>query len=133
MAQCDLEAAKNPFALYFLVMPVVLGKEARKSSSRSEEDYASFSLMPSTAMLDGLRDRSLTLSVTPFRYAILDNASGKIKAWSATTGVSKFTHDDTGGFSKFKVRIDVSGNNAKWSNEYRRRAGECYWVNVRLR
>ena len=132
MAQCNREAAKNPFALYFLVVPVGLGSETA-IPRRDQKTYASFFLMPSTAMLDGLRDGSLTISLTPFRYAILDSVSGKTKAWGATSGVSKFTHDDTGGFSKFKVRIDVSGNDARWSDEYRRRAGECYWVNARLR
>ena len=132
MAECDLEAAKNPFALYFLVVPVMPGSEACQSSLPFEEDYESFSLMPSTAILDGLRDRSLTLSLTPFRYAILEGATGKTKTWTAATGVSKFTLD-TVAFTKFRVRIDVSGKDPKWSNEYQRRAGECYWVNARLR
>ena len=132
MAECDLEAAKNPFTLYFLAIPIVLGSDARQSSERYEEDYESYSLMPSQAMLDGLRDRSLVLASTPFRYAIIDSATGTTKTWSTATGMSKFTHDTTA-FSKFRVRFGVAGKDPKWSNEYPRRVGECYWVNVRLR
>ena len=33
-------------------------------------------------MLDGLRDHSLTVNSKPFRYAIIDSATGKTKTWN---------------------------------------------------
>jgi hypothetical protein len=132
MAECELEASKNPFTLYFLVIPVVLGNDARQSPEQFEENYGSYSLMSAKTMLDGLRDRSLTLTPASFRYAIIDSATGNMKGWSAATGVSKFTHDSTATYSKFRVAIDVSGKDPKWSNEFSRRTGVCYWINVRF-
>ena len=133
MADCEREAAKNPFALYFLVVPIALDKDVRQSPEQFEENYGSYSLMSSKAMLDGLHDRSLTLVSTPFRYAIIDSATGITKTWGTATGVSKFTHDGgTTAFSKFRVAIDVAGRDPKWTSEFRRRTGVCYWINVRF-
>ncbi|MEI8152896.1 MAG: hypothetical protein WCG92_15020, partial [Hyphomicrobiales bacterium] len=132
MGECDIEATKNPFGLYFLVTAAVPGSAAPQSKDRPADDYETFSLTTSTAMLDGLRDGSLTLNTKPFRYSIIDSASGKTKTWNVTAGVSKISHDDNVAFSKFKVGVDASGKAPKWSNEYSRRTGTCYWVNIRL-
>jgi hypothetical protein len=131
MDQCDRQAASNPFSLYFLVIPVVSAGDARQWLAPIEEDYGSYSLLQSQPLLDGLRDRTLTLSSAPFRYFIVDSASGKIKSWSAETGVSSFKLDEAG-FSKFKLGFDGSDQKPKWSKEFPRSAGVCYWVNVRL-
>src|SRR5207244_13619707 len=94
-----------------------------------EEDDSCF-LAASKSVLDGLRDQTLAVNATSYRFAIIDSATGKTQIWIAASGPSKFTHSDTLAFSKFRVGFDVPNKGLRWSNEYARRAGVCYWVNA---
>jgi hypothetical protein len=132
MAECDQEAEKNPDALHFLVTPIMPAGDAFRLSAEAREEYDSYSLVTAKAMLEGLQDGSLALNARPFRFAIIDSATGQTQTWSAATGMSKFTHKDAAAFSKFRVGFDIPDKGPQWSNEYPRRAGVCYWVNVRF-
>jgi hypothetical protein len=132
MAECDREAERNPDTLHFLVTPVMPAGDAFRLSAEAREEYDSFSLVTAKAMLEGLQDGSLALNARPFRFVIIDSATGQTQIWSAATGMSKFTHKDAAAFSKFRVGFDIPDKGPQWSNEYPRRAGVCYWVNVRF-
>ncbi|MBI3759654.1 MAG: hypothetical protein HY269_07860, partial [Deltaproteobacteria bacterium] len=133
MTECDQEAAKDPFSLHFLVIPIIATGGSPRSAELAGEDYGSFYLAPSKSMLDGLRNKTLTINTTSHRFAIIDSATGKMQIWTAASGVSKFTHSDTLAFSKFRIGFDVPDKGLQWSNEYLRRAGVCYWVNADFR
>ena len=133
MAECDSEAQKDPDTLYFLVTPIMRISDAPQWTVHQWEDYSSFLLLASNAMLEGLRDGLFTVNTTPFRFAIIDSATSKTQTWDAATGVSKFVHkEEKSGFEKFRLGFDVPGKGPQFSNEYPRRPGVCYWVNVRF-
>ena len=52
MAECDLAAAKNPFAVYFLVTPNAINSNLRQGANMSGEDYGWYSLMSLKARLE---------------------------------------------------------------------------------
>ena len=132
MAQCDQEAGQNPFSLHFLVTPVVAASSASQPATLPGEAYDSFFLATSESVLDGLRNKTLTVNGASYRFAIIDSATGKTQIWGAASGLSKFTHSDTAAFAKFRVGFDVPDKGPQWTAEYRRRAGVCYWVNARF-
>ncbi len=129
MTECDQAAAKKPFVLHFLVAPIVTTESSRPADLASDQ-HGAFDLVASKSTLDGLRNKTLTINATPYRFAISDSGTGKTLIWSATNGVSKFTHTDNVAFAKFRVGFDVPGKGPQWSNEYARRASVCYWVNA---
>jgi hypothetical protein len=132
MAECDQQAQRDPDTLYLLVIPIVPAGDAFRLSAEMKEEYDSFTLVTSKSMLAGLQDGSFALNARPFRFAIIDSATGKTQIWSTATGVSKFTHRDAAAFSKFRLGFDIPDKGPQWSNEYPRNAGVCYWVNVRF-
>jgi hypothetical protein len=133
MSECDQDAGKDPFSLHFLITPIVATSDVSQSVELAGEDYESYFLAASESVLAGLRNKTLTVNATSYRFAIIDSATGKTQIWSAASGLSKFTHSDALVFSKFRVGFDVPNKGLQWSNEYARRAGVCYWVNARFR
>lgn len=131
MADCDREAAQNPNAIYVLLVP--LRRNTDGNTAPPGERYESFVLTTSKAALDGLQDGSYSLNLWRFAFAIVDSANNQTKAWNMVGGVTTLTHS-AGGFSKFRIGFDVAGRGfgMRWSNEYSRQPGTCYWINVQF-
>jgi hypothetical protein len=134
MADCDVEAAKSPNGLYFFVTPVMPATVETATSlvPPAGDNYGSFSLVPSQAMLGGIEDGSLTVKKSPYEFSIVDLQTKQIKKWDSAKGASRFTYPNTDGFSKFQIAFDFGDKNVKWTSEFDRQKGNCYWVNVRL-
>lgn len=133
MAQCDAEAAKDPDALYFLVIPVTPVNEAALLVSPAGENYQTFFLVTSNTALDGLQSGTWRIDSTQYNFSMTDSATGKVQTWSPTSGLSRFTERDAAGISKFRLGFVTGDKELRWSNEYPRIKGNCYWVNVRFR
>jgi hypothetical protein len=136
MADCDMEAAKNPDGLYFLVTPLAPAtlEAATSLAPPAADNYGSFSLVPSQAMFSGIEGDSLKFTKSQIEFSIIDMQTTQIKQWgSAMMGPSMFTYPNADGFSKFQIGFDFGDKSVKWTSEYDRQKGNCYWVNVRLK
>jgi hypothetical protein len=133
MADCDAEAARNPDALYFLVIPIMPTTETAKLMIPPGDGYASFYLVMSNAAMESLTDGSYKLDPRPFTFSVMDTTTNKVQSWNSPGGLSKYTQEDAAAVSKFLLGFAVAENNTQWSTEYQRRKGNCYWVSVRFR
>jgi hypothetical protein len=133
MADCDAEAAGNPDALYFLVIPIMPTTETAKLMIPPGDGYASFFLVMSSAAMESLTDGSYKLDPRPFTFSVMDTTTKKVQSWTSPGGLSKYVQDDAAAVSKFLLGFGIAESNIQWSSEYQRRKGNCYWVNVRFR
>ena len=134
MASCDEDAAKNPDGLYFLVIPVVPATfEAATLLMPAGENYEQFVLISSTEALAGLENGSLAPSSRSYGFSIRDLATRQAKQLGSAAGPFKFTQPNAPALSNFRVGLDLPGKVTQWSNDYPRKKGICYWVNVRFR
>jgi hypothetical protein len=133
MADCDREAAQDRGTLYLLLIPLRRNTDGGQSTAPPGERYESFFLTTSKAALDGLQEGSYSLNLWPFGFAVIDSANKQTKSWNMVAGVTRLTHS-ADGFSKFQVGFDIAsrGYGMRWSNEYSRQTGTCYWINVQF-
>lgn len=137
MADCDDEAAKNPDALYFLIVPAISPtKDYQTWSPLSVGDIGtSVILLRSKDALDGLRNGSLVLFTGPYKFSIIDSNTDLTHAWPTVTGVTKFAKSDAAAISGFRVRFGFSDVVGDTPSNFRfpRDKGVCYWVSALLR
>lgn len=137
MAECDLEAAKNRDALYFLIVPAVSPtKDYSPWAPLSVGDIGtSVILLRSKDALDGLRNGSLTVYSAPFKFSIIDSGTDVAYDWPAVTGVAKFAKLDAAAISGFRVRFGFADFVGDTPSNFRfpRDKGVCYWVSALLR
>jgi hypothetical protein len=135
MKDCDDEAAKDPDTMYFLVIPLAPGKGSVEEWSARGESYDTFVLLPSKIMVDGLGNRSLLPRSVRYSVSLYDSATRHRYLLGAGTGVLKSAQRDTTWLGNFRLGFDLTGSGQypKWSNEFTRRKGVCYWVNVLFR
>jgi hypothetical protein len=135
MKDCDDEAAKDPDTMYFLVIPLSPAKSSVEEWLAQGESYDSFILLPSKVMVDGLGNRSLVPRPVQYSLSLFDTATRRRYLLGAATGVLKSTQRNAAWLGSFRLGFDLTGTgeNPKWSNEFTRRKGVCYWVNVIFR
>jgi hypothetical protein len=135
MKQCDDEATKDRDSLYFLVVPVAPAKGTVQQWLSQGESYDTFVLLSSQVMIDGLKDQTLVPHRVRYSLFLLDGATRNQHNLGTATGVFKASHRDAAWLASFRIGFDLSGSgaNPKWSNEFQRRKGVCYWVNVMFR
>jgi hypothetical protein len=92
-------------------------------------------LLSSQVMIDGLKDQTLMPHRVRYSLFLLDGATRNQHNLGTATGVFKASHRDAAWLASFRIGFDLSGSgaNPKWSNEFQRRKGVCYWVNVMFR
>lgn len=137
MADCDLEAGKNPDGLYFLIVPAVSPtKDYTVWAPLSVGDIGiSVILLRSKDALDGLRNGSLAVYSGPYKFSIIDANGGTTHSWPPVTGVAKFTKLDAASLAGFRVRFGFADFIGDTPSNFRfpRDKGVCYWVSALLR
>jgi hypothetical protein len=85
--------------------------------------------------VDGLGNRSLVPRPVQYSLSLFDTATRRRYLLGAATGVLKSTQRNAAWLGSFRLGFDLTGTgeNPKWSNEFTRRKGVCYWVNVIFR
>jgi hypothetical protein len=137
MSECDIEAAKNQDALYFLILPV-------QSPIKNYQPWVSVSvgeigtsviLLRSKDTLDGLRDGSLALYREPFTFSIIDSTTAAEQSWGPIVGISRLAKLDAAPIAGFRVRFGFADFVGDTPSNFRfpREKGVCYWVSALLR
>lgn len=133
MNDCDTEAKADASRLHFLVTPlVVVAGDAQPWRAKSINDKGTGVLLRADATLDGLNSKMLRLYSADFGFSMLDEASQPVHRWRSSTGVSKYSADDTSPIPTFLVqfRTPHSGAEPEWGGSFTRQSATCYWVNV---
>jgi hypothetical protein len=135
MKDCDDEAAKDPDTMYFLVIPLAPAIRPVEEWTAKGESYDTFILLPSKVMMDGLGDRSLVPRSLQYSLSLYDALTRRSYPLGAGSGVLKSAQRNAAWLGNFRLGFDLtgSGQKPKWSNEFSRRKGVCYWVNVMFR
>ena len=137
MADCDVDAAKNRDALYFLIVPAVsLTKDYTLWAPLSVGDIGtSVILLRSKDALDGLRNGSLSVYSAPYKFSIINSANETAYDWPKVTGVAKFSKLDAADIAGFRVRFGFADFVGDTPSNFRfpRDKGVCYWVSALLR
>ncbi len=137
MADCDDQAANDRDGLYFLILPAVSPSRdhARWASKSVGEIGTSITLLPSKDALEGLRDGTLAVYPAPYRFSIIDAATGIPHEWAPATGAAKFVKPDAAAMDGFRVRFSYAEYIGDTPSEFRfpRDKGVCYWVSALLR
>jgi hypothetical protein len=134
MAECDVEAAKNPDTLNFLVIPLTPGASNNQTSPPTQAGE-SYLLLSAQDALNGLRNGSLMPYAGQYAFSIVEPATGTRHSWPPTTGPTKFAEPDAGNLTSIKLGFaftDVASA-PKLSSEFLRQKGNCYWVSVLVR
>jgi hypothetical protein len=137
IGQCEREAARTPYTLYFLVIPVVpTDGDAKAWIPKSNGTIGtSVLLLGSQDTLEGLRAGSLRLDRRAYRFSILDPATSHAYDWRLALGVHKFAIRDASTIAAFKPGFDFrSRGGVTWADgAIPREAGTCYWTGTLAR
>jgi hypothetical protein len=132
MTACDDDAAKQPSKVYFLVIPLASNPEQDSQwREKSLNDIGNAILLRSDAALEGLKNKSLTISTTQYVFAMRDQG-GTVYSWNPTVGVARFVTNDSDSIQSFQVQFRVSASPAEseWGRAFVRQRGNCYWVDA---
>ena len=132
MNDCDSAAANDLDSIFFLVIPIKVVQGTAETLAQRGDRFDKFTLLPSKVALDGLKDSSIALQTKRYTFAAVDAGSGKMQRFDPVEGLSRFVWHDNSTVFKFKVGFEAAGLGAdpKWSGEFPRARGACYWVNV---
>jgi hypothetical protein len=137
MSDCDDQAASDHDALYFLIVPAVSPTRdyARWASISVGDIGTSITLLRSKDALDGLRDGSLAVYPSPYRFSIIDSASDVPHEWGPVTGAAKLVKLDAAAITGFRVRFNFAEFVGDTPSHFRfpREKGVCYWVSALVR
>jgi len=137
MNDCDDEAARNPDALYFLIVPAISPiKDYSQWAPLSVGDIGtSVILLRSKDALDGLRSGSLAIYPGQYRFSIIDTSTEATHNWGPAAGVAKFVKPDAATITGFRVRFSFADFVGDTPSNFRfpRDKGVCYWVSALLR
>jgi hypothetical protein len=130
--RCDAEAASDPDGLHFLLTPVVpVDFDSATMLLPPGLNYRSFYLVPQTqAILSGLEDGPLDLSTRPYEFSLIDSQTGRIQKWTSVNGPSQLTLSPAGELLRFQIGLSFGDEGVTWTNEFYRRKGNCYLVNL---
>lgn len=132
MADCDQEAARNPDALYFLIIPVMPASTDPKDWSPAAVGQVGRSvlLLKSKDMLDGLGNGSLALYGGRYTFSIIDPANGSGHVWSPGVGLAKLSKPDVGPLNAFSIAFALADGppETQLGFKFLRDKGICYWV-----
>ncbi|MDQ2082178.1 hypothetical protein RA307_18470 [Xanthobacteraceae bacterium Astr-EGSB] len=134
---CDVEAARNPDGLYFVILPLLSPVKNYQPwiAASVGEIGTSVILLRSKDALDGLRDGSLTLYRGAYTFSIIDAATEATHAWSEAVGVARLGKTGAAGITGFRVRFGFADFVGDTPSNFRfpRQKGVCYWVSALLR
>ena len=102
--------AKDPDALYFLVIPVRSTIDRIEKWAPHGETYSAFMLLPSKLVMDGLKDKSFALQQAQYGFYMIDTTTQTTYSLGSTDSVLKVTQKNVPSISKFKVGFDRSGS-----------------------
>jgi hypothetical protein len=137
MNDCDADAARNPDALDFVILPLLSPiRNYQPWIAASVGDIGtSVILLRSKDALDGLRDGSLTLYDGPYMFSIVDAATEVAHTWDRAHGVTRLDKRDAAQIASFRVRFGFADFVGDTPSNFRfpRQKGVCYWVSALLR
>ena len=136
MKQCDEEAAKDPKALHYLVIPLIDEPRDEPGWRRiSINDIGNAILINGEDTLAGLRRKALRISPDEYTFSARNETTRDVLTWKPSTGVRKFVVNDASGIEQFRVQFQSNDASRaiNWGSIFQRQAGNCYWVNAILR
>jgi zinc ribbon protein len=136
MKQCDEQAAKEPNALHYLVIPLTDEPRDEPGWRRiSINDIGNAILIKADDMLAGLKRNALRIATDEYVFSARNEKTRDVLTWKPSTGVRKFVVNDASGIEEFKVQFqsDDASRAVNWGSTFVREAGSCYWVNAILR
>lgn len=136
MKQCDDEAAKDPKALHYLVIPIIDEPRDDIGWRRiSINDIGNAILLKGEDMMAGLRRKALRISTDEYVFSARNETTKDILTWKPSSGVRKFVISDASEIGQFRVQFQSNdaARAINWGAIFERQAGNCYWVNAILR
>ena len=136
MSACEEDAVSKPASVNFLVMPLERTRRFnRELEGRALETVGRTTLFGSQDALDGLKSGGLRISSKHYVLLTLDTSNNTERRWNSASGVARLTTTDVASDGPFKVRLQVSANDASngWSNVTAEGRGTCHWVFALLR
>jgi hypothetical protein len=134
---CDVEAARRPDALYFVILPLLSPVKNYQPwiAASVGEIGTSVILLRSKDALDGLRDGSLTLYRGAYTFSIIDATTESTHTWSEASGVARLGKAAAADVTGFRVRFGFADFVGDTPSNFRfpRQKGVCYWVSALLR
>ena len=112
------------------------GAEGDWRSNALSEVGNTFLLLSGQDALDGLRDGKLMVRPGRYTFAVLDSASGQSFSWTSATSIARLSKPALAGREDRSSSASISPPRRparRWSNEFRRDPGTCYWVSVLVR
>jgi hypothetical protein len=132
MQDCDESAAKQPGALYFLIIPMAVKPEdEQRWRSKSHDEIGNAILLNSDDALDGLKSGALRISAENYEFNVRDGA-GVLYNWNSSVGVTRLTIPNAESIAAFNAQFKTRGrtSDTAWGSAFTRQSGNCYWVNA---
>ena len=136
MSACEEDAVSKPTTLNFLIMPLERTRRfGRELEQRALETVGRTTLFGSQDALEGLKSGALRISSKHYVLLTFDTSNNTERRWNSASGVARLTTTDIASNGPFKVRLQVSANDASngWSNVTAEGRGTCHWVFALLR
>jgi hypothetical protein len=136
MKQCDDEAAKDPKALHYLVIPLIDEPRDDVGWRRiSINDIGNAILVKAEDMIAGLKRKALRVGTEEYVFSARNETTKDVLTWKPSSGVRKFVISDASEIGEFKVQFQSNdaARAINWGATFERQAGNCYWVNAILR
>ena len=133
ITQCEAEAARNPDALYFLVIPLLAtGGDQQAWAPKSNGTVGgSILLLGLRDTLEALNAGSLRLAPQAFNFSILEPSAARVYKWKPARGVQKFAIRDAKTVVAFRPGFEIpAGGETRWADggTITRATSTCYWT-----
>ena len=133
MKACDEKASSEPGVLHFLVTPVVFRPaDVEEWRKRALNRIGNAMVLTSEDMLNGLRDKTLTISPDEYTFSIRDGKTQAVSKWARGAGVKWYSGPggEVVGLFSMQYKPNNRGRDDSWGNPIAHQKGNCYWVNV---
>jgi hypothetical protein len=133
MKECDEDAAREPAALHFMVIPLLdQAKDLPGWRRISLNDVGNAILIKAEDTLAGLRRDALRISPVEYVFAVRNEPAEVVYKWSPSVGVKRYSMPNAEDVTNFRVQFQTRDGVAgpEWGATFVRRKGNCYWVNA---
>src|SRR5262245_16022406 len=95
MEDCDVEAARDPGALEFLVIPLKMAvRNPQEWRRKALNQIGNGILITAEDAIEGLKTAALSISDARYVFAVRDEATSAVYKWSQSVGIKKFISND---------------------------------------
>ncbi len=136
MTACDEAAAREPGAIYFLVIPLTAEpKDLPDWRLLAVGAIGNAITIPGGDALGGLRSGKLKIYPDDYVFGIQDAATKVIYRWKAASGVKQLSGTEAAKVGMFRMQVQPrrKTDDTDWGDTYPRQNTSCHWVAAIMR